>query len=71
MIHLIPYIITGITLFFPRISLATFSAQNKVDGICSKLNSATIALTRAFCATDYVDLYNSQIKQLLMNVRMI
>jgi hypothetical protein len=33
--------------------------------ICSELNSATLALTRAFCATDYADLYNAQISQLL------
>lgn len=68
-IHYIPYIITGITLFFPYVSLATYAAQKKVDDICTKLNSATVALTRAFCATDYVDLYNAQINQLLLNVR--
>lgn len=70
-IHYIPYIITGLTLFFPYVSLATFAAQKKVDDICNKLNSATVALTRAFCATDYVDLYNAQINQLLLNVRFL
>ena len=69
MIHYIPYLITGITLFFPYISLATYAAQKKVDDVCIKLNSASVALTRAFCATDYVDLYNAQINQLLLTVR--
>ena len=68
MIHYIPYIITGVTLCFPYVSLATYAAQKKVDDVCTKLNSATVALTRAFCATDYVDLYNAQINQLLLNV---
>jgi hypothetical protein len=36
--------------------------------ICGELNSATLALTRAFCATDYADLYNAQISQLLADV---
>ena len=68
MIPIIPYIITGITLFFPIISLACFAAQRKVENICMKLNSATIALTRAFCASDYMDLYGAQIQQLLITV---
>ena len=68
MIHIIPYIITGLTLFFPVISLACFAAQNKIENLCEKLNSATLALTRAFCASDYTDLYSAQIQQLLITV---
>lgn len=57
----IPYAITGVTLLFPRLTLASFAAEDKVSKICTTLNSAVSALVRGFCAADYADLYTAEV----------
>lgn len=57
----IPYTITGLTLLFPRLTLASYAAQEKVSKINTTLNSAVSALVRGFCAADHADLYTSEV----------
>jgi hypothetical protein len=57
----IPYSITGVTLLLPRLTLASFAAEDKVSKICTTLNSAVSALVRGFCAADYADLYTAEV----------
>lgn len=57
----IPYAITGATLLFPRLTLASFAAQHKVSTVCETLNSAVSALVRGFCAADHADLYTAEV----------
>ena len=57
----IPYGITGLTLLFPRVSLASYAAEDKVTKICLTLNSAVSALVRGFCAADFADLYTAEV----------
>lgn len=61
LIVLVPYTITGLTLLFPRLTLASYAAQEKVSRINTTLNSAVSALVRGFCAADYADLYTSEV----------
>ena len=57
----VPYTITGFTLLFPRLSLASFAAEEKITTICLTLNSAVSALVRGFCAADDADLYTGEV----------
>lgn len=57
----VPYAITGVTLLFPRLTLASFAAQHKVSTVCATLNSAVSALVRGFCAADHADLYTAEV----------
>lgn len=61
LIFVVPYTVTGFTLLFPRLSLASFAAQDKVNRVCLQLNSAVSALVRGFCAADFADLYTAEV----------
>ena len=61
LIFIVPWGITGITLLFPRLSLASYAAEDKVTKICITLNSTVSALVRGFCAADFADLYTAEV----------
>lgn len=65
---IIPFVIIGLCLLFPRLSLASYTAQEKVSQICVTLNSATASLVRGFCAADYADLYSAEVWSILVCV---
>lgn len=61
LIFIIPWAVTGACLLFPKLTLATFAAEEKVTKISVALNSAVSALVRGFCAADYADLYTAEV----------
>ena len=61
LIFIVPWGVTGITLLFPRLSLASYAAEDKVTKICITLNSTVSALVRGFCAADTVEFKVMQI----------
>lgn len=60
-ILLIPFAIAGFCLLFPRLSLASYAAQQKVTTLCQTLSCAVSALVKGFCAADYADLYTADV----------
>jgi len=67
-ILLIPFAIAGFCLLFPRLSLASYAAQEKVTTLCQTLSSAVSALVKGFCAADYADLYTADVDHLLIEL---
>lgn len=67
LIFIIPWAVTGACLLFPKLTLATFAAEEKVTKISVTLNSAVSALVRGFCAADYADLYTAEVKKNIQN----
>ena len=61
LIFIIPWAVTGVCLLFPKLTLATFAADEKVTKISVALNSAVSALVRGFCAADFADLYTAEV----------
>lgn len=60
-ILLIPFAVAGLCLLFPRLSLASYAAQQKVTTLCQTLSSAVSALVKGFCAADFADLYTADV----------
>ena len=64
LVFVVPYGITGFCLLFPRLSLASFAAEEKIIKITLSLNSTVSALVRGFCAADFADLYTAEVSQM-------
>lgn len=68
-IQLIPYIITGFSLLFPKPGLATYAARAQVVVVCRKLSLMTSSTVNAFKSYDYLDLHCAEFDQWLTDVR--
>lgn len=68
-IQLVPYIITGFSILFPKPGLATYAARAQVVVVCRKLSLMTSSTVNAFKSYDYLDLHCAEFDQWLTDVR--
>jgi hypothetical protein len=61
----VPFIITGVTLLFPKPALAIYEIQSNIVFTTRKLSLMTKSIIKAFLSYDYIDLHIAEFNQLL------
>lgn len=68
-LNLVPYLVTGFSLLFPKPGLAMYSARSQVLVICRKLSLMTKSVVKAFSSSDYLDVHTAEFEQWLSEIR--